>query len=255
VRQFLDPVDFGLSADLSPTECVRRLLPPFPEARQELAWQGKPLTRAASAACVLALRKGELDLVAVSYCTSLPNTTPLKPLIAWISGIGAAAIEGRECLLDAAVAGDFIFDGQASAGQRLAALEPLLTAALGHRVHLTRVERERPVYLATGSPSYGPAEIQVRSSAAGSAYPCGGGSGDGGRFLADLSTFINHEIVYRPPQTGAAPVLRWRLYRASRCSHPVFDGDAITRLLNHVSEQTGITFEEQRRPVQVVLVE
>lgn len=164
-------------------------------------------------------------------------------------------IEGDEELLKAPIRGDWILREGASDEQILAGMEKILRDELQVPVKISVVELDREVLVAIGNFRFTPIgdskRIQVYSKAV-VEKGHGGGGGDLDEFLRGVGKFVDRRIVSEveiPPKDR----LSWRYSEPMR--HGKMSQKDVETVLEHVTEQTGLTFSPGVRRVRVVMVE
>ncbi len=170
-------------------------------------------------------------------------------------------IEGDPELLRTKVSGDWVYRQGVSDEQMARSLEAILQRTLKHRVTLQFRQVERDVVVARGrylsSPRAGRSKNQVeiygKQVVAG-----GGGAGEGGgkfpEFLKWVGEWIERPVVSEveaPPQD-----LEWYLNARSPFTEQMRREDHDEGLvLQHLADQTGLTFTRERKPIRVLFIE
>jgi hypothetical protein len=157
-----------------------------------------------------------------------------------------------------AIPGDFVFNTDTSVDQRRAALQQILNSELGLPVTLTVRRVERTVIVLQGqwrySPPSSPRAADNRVAPSLEFYektinpqPVNAGAGDPKRFAGELGKYINEQIVIEA--TGVPDSFFWAYDEPRDQEHD------LTLVLNHITEQTGLTWSKQKRLVDRLFIE
>jgi RNA polymerase sigma factor (sigma-70 family) len=185
--------------------------------------------------------------------SSLPSSIWLKIL--------PQQVEGPKDLLDTRIEGDFILRIGVPDRDVLPTLEKILREECQLPVKLSLREVERKVIVVKGK--YRPNPLEGRERNEVKVYAQihengfgGGGSGDLTDLLNGVGTFIGRQLVN---EVELAPTgqLRWHYDQCgSNASDEARRAERDEKsVLNHLAEQTGLTFTERVRRVTVLLME
>jgi len=171
-------------------------------------------------------------------------------------------VEGDPDLLKTEVNGDWIYRVGAPDARMAAALESILQRALRLRITVRFRQVERDVVVARGryrhSPVAGRSKNQVEIYGK-QIVPNGGGAGGGGgkfpEFLKYVALWIERPVVSEvenPPQEE----IEWFYNHRSPFTEQMRREDHDEALvLQHLQEQTGLTFTREKKPIRVLFIE
>jgi hypothetical protein len=171
-------------------------------------------------------------------------------------------VDGDRRLLDTIVDGDFIFRGGVPDERMAAQLETVLRRDAKLPVRLAIRQVERDVVVAMGKYQYHPLpgrsnnQVEIYGREYVEHSGAGGGSGDFATFLKWVAGWIERPVVAGEVEGAPAGQMSWN-YHARSPSTAVMrleDHDEVA-VLQHMTEQTGLTFERQRVPVRTLIVE
>jgi Protein of unknown function (DUF3738) len=173
-----------------------------------------------------------------------------------------AEIDGDPDLLKTTVAGDWIYRAGTPAEQMVRALEIRLQRTLKKRITLKLRMVEREVVVVRGqyrpSPVTGRAKDQIEIYGK-QIVPGGGGAGGGGgtypEFLKWVGEWIERPVVsdvQPPPKNQFNWFYNARSPKSEQMSREDHDEPLV---LQHLHEQTGLTFTRERRPIRILLIE
>lgn len=169
-----------------------------------------------------------------------------------IVGISPEMVDGDAELLRTPLPGDIVLRAGASRERVIGQIRDALGKTLGRPLRIAWREVDRQVIVAKGGFAHTP--IPGRSEAI-ELYARklnedrtsgGGGSGDFGEFLRKLGTYIERRVVDEieaPPERE----IRWHYNDYGRTEPEM--------VLQHLTEQIALTFEEELRRVKVLFVE
>jgi RNA polymerase sigma factor (sigma-70 family) len=239
-------------------KCVK---PPYPESRKGLwhiflkGWdRDEPPSNA-----VFRWNKGELKHW--SSILGAPGPT-LANLLPTLAPLQSEEIEGDKELLQERFEADFIVRPGVPAERTVASLEKVLQKEFELPVKLTFREVERTVYVASGRyrfvPVKGRADKRIELYGKDLVDPKYGnhGSGDFTGILRGAGSFIGKRIVAGRIEDAPAAQLRWHgnvlAAFTEKQRQEAHDAEAV---LGHLTEQTGLSFKEEKRSVRVLFVE
>jgi hypothetical protein len=158
---------------------------------------------------------------------------------------------------DVPIPGDFLFTADSTIEERRAALQKILQGNLAEPVTLTFRQVQRDVVVLQGRWKYVPAassrtrtwiaptlEIYARAILN---TAVGAGAGDAKRFAGDLGSHIGKQVIIEA--SGMPANLFWAY------NEPGITKADLTLVLNHITEQTGLTWQPQTRMVERLFVE
>ena len=237
---------------LRDAEVLRHIAPPYIAERDE--YYRRELSRQASliptAPDYFVFHQDELGPHNWAY-GFIGSEHKLQDVLRSAIGLNRYEFDGPDELLGLAVNGDWTVREGASAASLLAALEPVLQEATGRNIRFENQTVERDVVVVRGR--YEPGEVNAIHIYAeiSDDHGSGGGSGDFQKFLAATGDRLNLRFVGKP---GTDPLtqLRWNFHEDSSSGRM---GDRQTELtdkvLQNLAAQTSLSFERERRPMQV----
>jgi hypothetical protein len=174
-------------------------------------------------------------------------------------GINPLEVEGNAELIDAEVDGDWVVREGVSAERLIRPLDAVLQRALRKRITLALRRVERDVVVARGryrpSPLPGHAEDEIEIFAHELVLRGTGGSGNFSFFINSVAGWIGRPVlneVESPPKA----MLFWRYNRRHPSTEQSRREDHDEGLvLQHLQEQTGLTFIREKRPIRILFVE
>lgn len=181
----------------------------------------------------------------------------LQVLISLLLDFQRHEMEGDEEMLNSRIRGDWIIREGVPDEKILVGMEKILRSQLRIPAKLSVKELDREVFVAKGDFQLKPIGDSDRIEVFGKTLVSkggGGGSGDLDNFLRGVSRFIRQRVVSgvtRPPEAQ----VQWH-YNA-RFPHRKYaheDRD-VTGVLNHLTDQTGLTFTPGVRRVRVLEIE
>jgi hypothetical protein len=174
-------------------------------------------------------------------------------------GVFPQDIEGDLNVLKAPIRGDFVIRDDAPPEQRAARLEEILRRECGLPVKLTFREVERPVLVARGKYRYTPhpnatqgTGIEIFGKAFG--YQ-GGGQGSFAEFLGWVGMYTTRPVINEVEEAPRGKLV-WMVHRVFNFHQKENLDEAERKLaLEHLTEQTRLTFVEDKRRVRTLFVE
>jgi len=235
-------------------EVLRRIAPPFIPERAKYCVSEKvssSVTELRQPGCLVF----HWDATLKVWGLFMGDTThSLSGVLNMVVGLGRNEFEGPEDLLTFNVPGDWIVRKGISHETLLKALEKILMHELDEPIRFQQREVEREVVVARGSYHFKPVPgrpsqwIDIYGERLEDPSEGGGGSGDFKRFLKGVGHYIERRVlneVETPPEGR----LYWH-YNYT-LEEPVKPG----LVLQHITEQTGLTFTKESRRVRVLFVE
>jgi hypothetical protein len=258
---------------LGPKENVKRIAPPFPDARMEWYRVANPTQfehiPAGPDAMLFRWENNRLRNWGMSF-----GGYDLDDVVEATAGIHPQWIEGPAELREKELPGDWIVRPTASREEILTELERILNRELSMGVRLRLAEVERDVYVACGKYKFKPLPgqpavdetqltdrvsrtdpIQIFGAELAPDSGAGGGMGNFQEFCDWLGEWVAAPIVIEVDQPPRGE-LSWRLHERS----PFTDAERARAhdpklVLPNISKQTGLEFTRERRPVKVLFVE
>ncbi|MFI5457046.1 MAG: hypothetical protein ACHRXM_16495 [Isosphaerales bacterium] len=188
---------------------------------------------------------------------------PLRTLPKYLEmGVYSTDIEGDPKLLETEVSGDWVYRVGVPDERMAAALESILQRALRLRISVKFRQVERDVVVAHGryrhSPVAGRSKNQVEIYGK-QIVPNGGGAGGGTgkfpEFLKWVAEWIERPVVSEveaPPNES----IEWFYNARSPFTQQMKREDHDESLvLQHLQEQTGLTFTREKKPIRVLFIE
>jgi hypothetical protein len=175
--------------------------------------------------------------------------------------INATEIEGDPDLLETQIVGDWIFREGVPDDRMIAALEPILQRMHRLRIKLAFRSVARDVVVVRGryrhSPLPGRAKnrIDIYSIGLVKNSGAGGGTADFSEFIHAVAGWISRpvisEVEFAPKES-----ITWRYHARSPFTEQMRREDHNEALvLEHLQEQTGLTFTREKKPIRVLFVE
>jgi RNA polymerase sigma factor (sigma-70 family) len=184
-------------------------------------------------------------------------------------GVYPMRFEGPDSIRFAEHPGDFSFLGKASQPQYLSAIGRIADKQFGKHFNLIFRDVVRKVIVLRGQWHFTPVQftdgkhhrhqVELYGVALGDSKTGGGGGGSPDDFLGGLSLWINNaEVVF--DATALPSEINWHFNyapqsgTAGQTPPPDHDHDK-TLVLNHVCQQTGLTWSEELRTVHHLFIE
>jgi hypothetical protein len=168
-------------------------------------------------------------------------------------GLKRYEMSGPDELLALVVDGDWVIREGASLESQLAALEPVLRDATGRNLRFAQQPIEDDVLVVRGS--FAPRENQTIEVFAEQRRVSGGSSGDWQKFLEMLGDRLNVAFASEVQLQNPLP-FSWNWHTDSNYSRAgERRAELVNKVLENLSQQTGLSFELQRRPTQVWFVQ
>jgi hypothetical protein len=204
--------------------------------------------------------RGELKHWGASFGDSGP---PLATWLKLLAGIPQQETEGEGELLKESILADFVVREGAPPEKVVAGLEKILRGEFRLPVSMTFRDVARKVHVARGTYRFTPAKggrrdrIELYAEDLSDSRFGGGGSGDFAAFLRGAGEFIGKRIVAGEIKDPPRGQISWHHNDPDGAKVPgqweaAHDPDGV---LQHLTEQTGLTFNEEWRKVRVLAVE
>jgi hypothetical protein len=247
---------------LAPGQNMKRVPPPRPEGIRAWAMRHSPRTaeRLNGLRAMVFVWRDPDQLQVWSSRFGRTEGWSIRDLPRYMKmDIYPSEIEGEPELLNTEIGGDWIVREGVPAEQLIRPLEAIVQRALRRRITLALRRVERDVVVARGryqsSPLPGYSKDHVEIYGRKLSPNGGGGSGDFAQFLKWVGEWIGRPIVneVESPPTGT---IGWRYNQSQPFTErmQLEDHDEIL-VLQHLREQTGLTFAREKRPVRILLVE
>ncbi len=178
----------------------------------------------------------------------------IRSVLKSIANIYPQEVEGDEELLNAGIRGDFIVREGVALEKSVRDLQDILQRDLKLPVKMTFREVPREVIVARGAYRFTPVpgrpagQIEIYGEKLEDPYTGGGGSGDFNDFLNWVGMYVNQRVingVSSPPESE----VKWH------DNHQREGSRQSDLVLQHLAEQTGLTFTKETRRVRVLFVE
>jgi RNA polymerase sigma factor (sigma-70 family) len=262
-RQNNKPVEFAELYALPDKEVLKRVAPPFAPVRLEYY-------RREHAGQAQAIPSGPTSMFFRWHDGKLTNWgmhfggdegTDLSSLLRLVAGVYPQEIEGDQELVKKLISGDFIVREKVEVAKIVGRLQEILRRECKLPVSLTFREVERKAIVARGKYQFKPLagrqenHVDIYGKQLVENSGAGGGSGDFREFLDWVGMFIDRRVVgdVQNPPKGT---LVWHYHRRSPFTEQERKEDTDPDLvLSHLTEQTGLTFKEEKRPTRVLFVE
>jgi hypothetical protein len=238
---------------------VRCVRPPFPAARQRFYEAANPeqarLIPAGPQTMYLRWEGDRLQLWGQSFGGPGPTFGSLMETMAHVY---PQEVEGDAELLKKSFAGDYIYRAGAKPEAVAAGLAGIFRAQFQVPVRAAFRMVERPVTVARGRFAFKPLpdrqQIEIYGRELADPNRGGGGSGTVGECLAWVGMFIDRRIVDETQDPPAADV-SWHYNERLTSNRERAEDRNPGGVLRHFTEQTGITFVEEKRMVRVLFLE
>jgi hypothetical protein len=178
------------------------------------------------------------------------------------ANIYPAEIDGDQELLQTVVTGDWIFRSGASDERLMKTLDNIIQRAIRLRITLTLRTVERDVVIARGTyrssplPNRSPDEIEIYAK---QIVPGGGGFGGGGGkfpvFLKWVGEWIERPVVNEVENPPKRDVTWYYNGRSPSTEQTLREDHDEALVLKHLTEQTGLSFTRERKPIPILFVE
>jgi RNA polymerase sigma factor (sigma-70 family) len=159
-------------------------------------------------------------------------------------------LEGPDELLRLPVNGDWTFREGASRESLLTTLEEVLKKATGRTIHFQKQTVERDVVVVRGNYTAGKGAT-IHIFAEKSEDSAGGGSGDLQSVLDHIGDHLNVQLIN---ETSAQPqeMINWRYHQdSSSLRMGKRRAELMSKVLQNLAAQTGLSFHEERRTIEV----
>jgi RNA polymerase sigma factor (sigma-70 family) len=241
---------------------LKRVAPPFADAR--LAYYRKHHASQATAIpegptnMFFRWKDGKLSNWGMSFGGSASSVPTIAEVLA---GIYPQDIDGDGALLEEPVPGDFIVREGAPAEKVVARLDEILRKECALPVKLTLREVERDVFVVKGRWKSAPVEgrkeneVELYGKQLVPNSGAGGGTDDFAGFLKAAGSFMGRRLVSEVEAPPRGKVSWYNNLRSPFTAEQRLEDTDPERVLKHLTEQTGLTFKEDRRKVRILFVE
>jgi hypothetical protein len=179
----------------------------------------------------------------------------LSTLLRVIADMYPYEIEGNQAILKRELKGDFIFREASSKEEIIKDLEKIYLNQLHQSVKFGFQEVPRTVFIARGTYQFSPLPgrehpVEIYGEELGPKGEGGGDSGDFQKFIRWVGMYLNRWViseVENPPSQN----IQWH-YNEPRGQRINLNPESV---LQHLTEQTGLTFTDETRVVKVLFVE
>jgi RNA polymerase sigma factor (sigma-70 family) len=238
---------------------LKWISPPFPESREAFCRNVYPksLNTSSPAGLILRFEGGQV----MGHGALYGGGSDLRNLPRILSTIYPQQVEGAKEVLDTSVGGDFVVRAGASAKRLIPALEIILRDECRIPVKLSLREVHRKAIVVKGK--YRAKPLEGRASNHFEIYGAtlvedgtgGGGGGDFPEFLNWVGMYLDRQLVNEAVDTPKARIY-WHYNERSQGTDEDRKADRDERLvLEHLREQTGLTFVEETRRVTVLFIQ
>jgi hypothetical protein len=245
---------FALQYDLLPGEHARMVAPPYPSARDQ-RYPGTRLGRAATQPVggQMYFHAGNTDRC---WGWSSGDGTVYSS-ITYAGTLTKAEIDIEPVLSRLPSPGDWTIRMDSPRHERLRAVQSILRHSLNRPITIEPQAVRRPVIVVRGTYQFRslgrgrrPNDVQLFTDKLDPAEGAGGGSGSLERFLQHLEDVCGTRIVN---EVGSAPdSVAWSNNYSYRNSRD--DPAMLNLLLDHLSQQTSLTFDQAAGDVEVFVV-
>jgi len=178
----------------------------------------------------------------------------LREVVQYLLEIYSPQVEGTRT--EQLIPGDFLFTMDSTREQRRAALQKILQDNLREPITLTFRQVQRDVIVIQGRWQYAPADSPRKTSFAPNLEiyahainknPVNAGAGDSKGFAGALGTRIGKQVII---EASGMPANMFWAY-----DDPKTAKTDVPLVLNHITEQTGLSWEPQSRMVERLFIE
>jgi RNA polymerase sigma factor (sigma-70 family) len=241
---------FDAVYQLREAEVLRHIAPPFIPERTEY-YRARERRQAAAIAdppTYFVFHQNDQGLQSAGY-GFVGSDHKLEGVLRHAIGLKRYEFEGPDGLLSLAVNGDWTVREGAILESLLAALEPILRDATGRNIHFEKDNIDREVIAARGHLALEDGKrIQLYAE---NKDPSGGGSGDLPEFLKWVGDRLNLSFV-NEAQPDSPTELQWDDHSDSSYARMGERRAELTdKVLQNLAAQTSLSFERERRPMQV----
>lgn len=250
---------------LAPGQAVRRIAPPFPDARTTYYKVGH-----ADQAHAIKDPPGSMVFnwdgrQLRNWGMSFGNGFTLQSITEILMKTNGPAIEGPVDLLNQQLSGDWIFNPDSAEDDILEQFKTILVKDCQLPIDLRFAALVRPVYVASGrfdsalleksaSASSGQTSHRINVYDKSMTTAGGGGSGDYKEFFNKLGSWINTTVedeIVGPPESTR---FTWHFYfNDETFQRP--DRESADETLQNITRQTGLIFKKELRSVRRLVVE
>jgi RNA polymerase sigma factor (sigma-70 family) len=241
---------------------LKRVAPPFADARmayyrKDHADQAK-LIPGGPTNMFFRWKDGKLSNWGMSFGGSGCSVPTLAEMLA---GIYPQEIDGDGKLLEEQVTGDFVVREGAPVEKVVACLDEILRKECELPVKLTQRDVARDVFVVKGRWKSAPLagrnenEVDLYGKQLVPNSGAGGGSGDLARFLRAAGSFMGRRLVSEVEAPPKGEVSWYNNRRSPFTEEQRLEDTDPELVLKHLTEQTGLTFKEERRKVRILFVE
>jgi len=250
---------------VAPGQNLKRVEPPRPDGIRAFWNRKRPgFGNRADEFGAMTFRWTDPDRLVDSAMTTSNAGFSVRDLPRYLMGIYQIEIDGDPELLKKTVTGDWIYRVGVADERMVAALESILQRTLRMRITMKFRQVERDVVVVRGQYHYSPLAGRSKNQVeiyAKQVIPGGGGAGGGSgkfpEFLKWVGEFIERPVVSEveaPPQEGIAWFCNARIdKRFTEQMHREDHDEA--QVLQHLQEQTGLTFTREKKAIRVLFVE
>jgi hypothetical protein len=241
-------------------EVMKRVAPPYPPGRRvyfrRRSSSPGPLDPNGPPDTIFSWRGKELDGSASGWSN---GRVQVAHFLWELVGVFPQDIDGDLSVLKAPIRGDFIVRDDAPPEQRAARLEEILRRECGLPVKLTFREVECPVLVVRGKYRYTP----LPNATAGGSIEIfgktfgyyGGGQGSFAEFLGWVGMYTTRPVINEVEEVPRGKLV-WMVHRVFNFHQKENLDEAERKLaLEHLKQQTGLTFTEDKRRVRTLFVE
>ncbi len=255
--------DFLDAYHLAPGQILKRVEPPRPEGFQ--AWWKQKFPKSAEQPLIygaMVFRWRDPDQLERWGGTTTEGYSLRQLLRHLETNIYELDIDGDRQLLDTIVTGDWVFRDGVEAERKVHALETIIQRVIRLRISLTFRQVERDVVVARGAYHHSPLEGRAANTIeiyGKQLVPGGGGAGGGtgefSMFLKWVGEWIGRPVVSEVEAPPKGPI-SWSYNHRSPFTDQMRREDHDEALvLQHLHEQTGLTFTHERKPIPILFIE
>jgi RNA polymerase sigma factor (sigma-70 family) len=263
-EQDLATVTFEDYYALKGPDAIRRVLPPFPNARMD-RYRAQDPTQAAMApegpdGIIVRWQNGKPVMWGMTF--SGGRGYSVQDLTEYYLAVFGPGIEGDDTLRKMYLIGDYVVRSDATKEQYAAALEKIVSEEIGSKVTFTFRDVERTVVVLRGKWNFTPAvptdtrhrlEIYGRDLNTDMRMG-GGGGGDTAELAGWVSRWMNQQVLIEG--TDLPENVSWHLNNSGDGSREsqakATDPDLV---IKHLEEQTGLTASRETRTVRRLFIE
>jgi hypothetical protein len=249
-------LEFVSQYALSPDENLKYILPPYLKGRDiyyryKNPAQAKMIPAGPDSLYLCWKNNHTIENKAMTF-----GKPDLSYQLSLIANIYSYEIEGNQTILKRELKGDFIFRENSTKEEIISDLEKIYLNQLHQLVKFRFQEVPRKVYIARGRYQFNPIpgrgnQVEIYGDKLGPKYEGGGGGGDFQTFFHRVGMYLNCWVISEV-ENPLSQSINWHNNEPSGQQRMNLNPESV---LQHLAEQTGLTFTEETRVVKVLFIE